>query len=90
MDAVSAPVRVDDHYLIIAELPGVGSAAVDWNIRDNQGLVIRAESGDRKYRKYYGEVQLADSVQQQTTASRCENGVLQLTLWKQQHRRTGG
>jgi HSP20 family protein len=77
----------DDHYLVIAELPGVGSAAVDWNIRDNQLLVIRAESGDRMY---YGEVQLADSVQQQATASRCENGVLQLTLWKQQHPRTKG
>ena len=69
----------DDHYLIVAELPGVGQDAVSWRLRDTHTLVI---GGDAPERKYSRTVALADPVNDQTAMSSYANGILQLKLWK--------
>jgi HSP20 family protein len=68
-----------DHYLIVAELPGVAETAVRWSIRDSRRLVLRSEC---EARKYYTELTLADAVDEDRTVSCFSNGVLELRLWK--------
>ena len=34
----------DDHYRVIAELPGIDEAAVRWSIRDNRIVTIRTDA----------------------------------------------
>jgi HSP20 family protein len=70
----------DDHYLVVAELPGVDQPAVQWSVREGLFVVISAESSDRKYHK---EIELAARVDDRTAVSRYANGVLELRLWKQ-------
>jgi HSP20 family molecular chaperone IbpA len=70
----------DDYYMVIAELPGVGETEVNWTIPGERELVIRAETGERKYAR---TIHLLERVQPQTAVSCYENGVLQLKLWKQ-------
>ncbi len=40
----------EDHLLVVAEMPGIGSADVQLDVKDDV-LTIRAESGEKKYRK---------------------------------------
>ena len=70
----------DDHYLVVAELPGVDQPAVQWSVREGLIVVISAESAGRKYWK---EVELSARVDDRTAVSRYANGVLELRLWKQ-------
>jgi HSP20 family protein len=69
-----------DHYLIVAELPGVQAPAVEWHVANDVRLIIRAQSGDRRY---YKEIVLNEPVDMSTAVCSCENGVLELRLWKQ-------
>jgi HSP20 family protein len=70
----------DDHYLVVAELPGLAAVDIDWSVGADGVLVIQGESGDRKY---YRKLRLSRRVEPQTAVSCYENGVLQLKLWKQ-------
>lgn len=40
----------NDHFLVVAELPGVDESAVSWKLKDDV-LLITGESGERKYYK---------------------------------------
>jgi HSP20 family molecular chaperone IbpA len=70
----------EDHYLVVAELPGVDQPAVQWSVRDGRFVVIGAESAGRKY---YKEIELSGPVDDRTAVCRYANGVLELRLWKQ-------
>jgi HSP20 family protein len=70
-----------DHYLVVAELPGVEASDVHWRLLDDRRLVIRAESAGRRY---YREIELTVPVDAENVGSRYENGVLELTLSKRQ------
>jgi HSP20 family protein len=70
----------EDHYLVIAELPGVDQPAVQWSVREGLFVIISAESAGRKYHK---EIELTTRVDDRTAVSRYANGVLELRLWKQ-------
>ena len=72
-----------DHYLVIAELPGIDADAAQWRLRSERRLIIQATSEDRKY---YGETVLSAPVAEGTAVSCYENGVLQVRLWKRQSR----
>jgi HSP20 family protein len=68
----------NDHFLVVAELPGMEDSAVQWKIRDDI-LTISGESGDRKYHK---EVLLPSPVDEKKVSSSYKNGILELKLWK--------
>jgi HSP20 family protein len=68
-----------DHVVVIAELPGVDRAEVSWRVLDGRRLVIHAESADHKYVK---TIDLPALVNEQAAACGCENGVMELRLWK--------
>lgn len=72
-----------DHYLVIAELPGIDGDAAQWRLTSDRRLVIEATSGDWKY---YGETELGTPVSEGTAVSCYENGVLQVRLWKRRSR----
>lgn len=69
-----------DHFLVVAELPGVDQAAVDWSITDGVRLTVRAESADRKYHR---NIELSERVDREHASACHANGVLELRLWKQ-------
>jgi HSP20 family protein len=68
-----------DHYVVIAELPGIEASAIGWTVTAGRHLVIRAESTERKYVK---DVQFPTLVSDQAVTSCYANGVLELRLWK--------
>lgn len=68
-----------DHYTVIAELPGVEQADLDWNVRDGVHLTLRAESADRKYVAQLG---LPGLVSEHAAVCSYANGVMELRLWK--------
>ena len=68
-----------DHFVVIAELPGMEAAAIGWTVTDGSRLVIRAESADRKYVK---DLRLPGLVSEEAAMSCYANGVLELRLWK--------
>ena len=73
----------DDHFLIVAEFPGVPESDVHWSIRDGEAVVIRATVEGRTYSK---EFALGCRVDPGTATARYGNGVLELRVWKQQSR----
>ena len=81
-DVVADLFDEDDHYLIVAELPGVAESAVHWSIRANT-VVIRATAAGRSCGK---DIPLATRVDGSTAVARYGNGVLELRVWKQQPR----
>jgi len=68
----------DDHFLVVAELPGMGESEVQWKIKDDI-LILSGESGDRKY---YKELLLPSRIQENTVSAAYKNGILELKLWK--------
>jgi HSP20 family protein len=73
----------DDHYLVVVELPGVAESAVQWSVRDDRRVVIRAHSANRTYSR---DIALGSRVDPRTAAARFGNGVLELRVWKQRPR----
>ena len=67
-----------DHFLVIAELPGVDEARIRWSITDRT-LLISADADGRSYQKRFV---LAAAVNPESCVSRYTNGVLELKLWK--------
>jgi HSP20 family molecular chaperone IbpA len=82
-EAVADVFDEDDHYLVVAEFPGVAESAVHWTIRDGEAVVVRATADGRTYAK---DIALASRVDASTAAARYGNGVLELRVWKQQPR----
>ena len=72
-----------DHFLVIAEMPGLADSAAQWTVANDRQLIIRGESADRKY---FREVPLPTAVDATRATSSCCNGVLELKLWKHQTR----
>ena len=72
----------DDHYLVVAELPGINEADVQWSASGDV-LTIRAACGDRKYGK---EIRLPSPVDPAKTHAAYKNGILELRLWKRAKR----
>lgn len=68
-----------DHFIVIAELPGVDRASVDWRVHEGKCLVILAESADRKYAK---TIELPGLVNADVATCGYENGIMELRLWK--------
>ncbi len=68
-----------DHYVIVAELRGTRRDDVKWQVQDHR-VVIEAVAGERTY---YREVELAAAVTPHTATGSCENGILELRVWKQ-------
>jgi HSP20 family protein len=68
------------YYVIVAELRGVDRSSVQWHVKDDRVLVIRAESARRKY---YREIQFAAPVDPRSATASFDNGILELRLWKQ-------
>jgi HSP20 family protein len=68
----------DDHFLVVAELPGMEESGVHWKIKDDI-LILSGESGDRKY---YKELLLPSRIQEDRVSKAYKNGILELKLWK--------
>jgi HSP20 family molecular chaperone IbpA len=69
----------DACYVVVAELRGVEQSSVQWHVEQDRLLVIRAESGRRKY---YKEIQLGAPVDSRSAGASYGNGILELRLWK--------
>ena len=68
----------DDHLLVVAELPGVGSGDIRYELQDDV-LTLSASSKDRKYRK---ELLLGSAVKTEGATESHRNGVYELKLPK--------
>lgn len=83
-EAVADLFDEEDHYLIVAEFPGVAESAVQWSVRGDRAVLIRASvPGGGSCSK---EIALPCAVDARTAAARYGNGVLELRVWKQQPR----
>lgn len=83
--------KVDDHYVLTADLPGVDPGSVDVDV-DNGTLTISAQrtasSGDaiqwltneRFFGRYRRQLSLGDGVDTSRISATYENGVLTLTI----------
>ena len=65
-------------FVIIAEVPGVGSGDIQVEVRDRV-LVMTAEKGRRKYRK---EVPLPPGCSTEILSRSCQDGVLEVRVAK--------
>jgi len=68
----------EDHILVVAELPGIGSKDVHVDIKDDV-LTIRAGKRDKKYLK---EVLLPRSFPEDKVEFSCNNGILEIKCHK--------
>jgi HSP20 family protein len=73
----------DDHYLVVAEMPGAAETAIRWSVRDDEVLLIRADIDGRNYAR---ETRFTSRVDAGTAVARFGNGVLELRIWKRQPR----
>jgi HSP20 family molecular chaperone IbpA len=74
----------NDHYRVIAEVPGVREADIEWSVRDECHVVIRIQRADGRHD--IKTIELASAIDGRTAVSCYENGVLELRLWKLQRR----
>ena len=75
-------IEQDDHFTITVELPGVEREDVQVFATEHK-LTIKVASAARKY---YKEVELAAAVRADTTSATFKNGVLDVTIQKQEKR----
>jgi len=68
-----------DHFLIVAELPGMDGSAVQCKL-SGQTVIITAQCGERKYRKV---LSLPSPISDRDAISNYKNGILELRLCKQ-------
>ncbi len=64
----------EDHVLVIVEMPGVDADDIQLDI-DGDVFQLRAESGDRRFRK---ELLLPRAVDAEKTTIRSENGIVEI------------
>lgn len=67
-----------DFILVVAEMPGLGESDVKYEIRGDI-LIVSGETGDRKY---YKELLLPASVNEENVSCSSNNGVVEIKLWK--------
>ncbi|MEW6351823.1 MAG: Hsp20/alpha crystallin family protein [Thermodesulfobacteriota bacterium] len=68
----------DDHILIVAEMPGIGTDDVRLHVKDDV-LTITGEKGDKKFRK---EVLLPGHFSRKNMKFSCNNGMLEIRCTK--------
>jgi len=68
----------EEHILIVAEMPGIGSDDVRLEVKDDV-LTVLAEKGAKKYRK---EILLPVAVPMERIAMACNNGMLEIKCLK--------
>lgn len=84
--------KVDDHYVLVADLPGVDPGSVDVNV-DNGTLTLTAHrtsppeensvkwlANERFYGTYRRQLALGDGVDAGNISATYENGVLSVTI----------
>jgi HSP20 family protein len=83
--------KIDDHYVLTADLPGVDPGSVDVNV-DNGTLTISAHRTARSdesvqwlaYERFFGsyrrQLSLGDGVDSDKISATYENGVLTVTI----------
>ncbi|VGO16844.1 Spore protein SP21 [Pontiella desulfatans] len=87
-------VETDDHYTVVAELPGIGKENVEIVVDENV-LTVKGEKkaeerteeksylfSERRYGSFERKFKLPDTVDQEAIKAGYENGVLTLTLPK--------
>jgi HSP20 family protein len=68
----------EDFILVVAEMPGVNESDIKYEIKEDI-LIISGETGDRKY---YKELLLPISVDEETVSYSNRNGIVEIKLWK--------
>jgi HSP20 family protein len=83
--------KIDDHYLLTADLPGVDPGSVDVNV-DNGTLTISAHrtarseesvqwlASERFFGKYQRQLSLGEGIDASAISATYENGVLTVTI----------
>jgi len=83
--------KADDHYVLLADLPGVDPGSVDVNV-DNGTLTIRAErsarsddavdwiASERFTGSYMRQLALGDGINPESISATYDNGVLTVTI----------
>lgn len=83
--------KIDDHYVLTADLPGVDPGSVDVNV-DNGNLTISAHrtarsdqsvqwlANERFFGKYRRQLSLGEGIDTATITATYENGVLTVTI----------
>jgi HSP20 family protein len=83
--------KIDDHYLLTADLPGVDPGSVDVNV-DNGTLTISAHrtarsedsaqwlANERFFGSYRRQLSLGDGIDTSAISATYENGVLTVTI----------
>lgn len=66
----------DNEFNITAEMPGIGKDDIEVNATENE-VVIKAESGGRKY---YKKLNVPSQVDPDSAKAKYNNGVLEVTL----------
>jgi len=67
-----------DFILVVAEMPGIGESDVKYDIKGDI-LIISGETGDRKY---YKELLLPASIDEETASCSNNNGIVEIKLCK--------
>jgi HSP20 family protein len=67
-----------DFILVVAEMPGVNESDVKCEV-EGDILILSGETGDRKY---YKELLLPASIDEEKTSLSSNNGILEIKLWK--------
>lgn len=70
-------IEEDDHFLILAEMPGVSAKQVKVEVNDDI-VELSAENGERKYRK---EILLSTNCESKAKVT-CNNGVVEIRCRK--------
>ena len=73
-EPVADVLEEEDHTLVVAEMPGISSEDVQLEVKDDL-LIIKADRGDKKYRK---EVLLPRSYSREKMQISCNNGILEI------------
>lgn len=76
----------DKNVYVTAELPGVEKNQIDLQV-DDQSVTIKTDVPDRKY---YKVVQLPEKVKPETAHASYNNGILDITIEKEQPKKKGG
>lgn len=83
--------KLDDHYVLTADLPGVDPGSVDLNV-DNGVLTVSAQrtapsdegvawlTSERFYGTYRRQLTLGDGIDTTAISARYDNGVLSVTI----------
>jgi len=68
----------EEFILVVAEMPGVNESDVKYEIKEDI-LILSGETGDRKY---YKELLLPISVDEEKISYSNRNGIVEIKLWK--------